>query len=115
MSSVSATGTRLRRRLSSTFQRDSEESGFFTETPSAPGTRGQQPVRDLPVAADPAMAPLHVRDVARRIAFVQFDIAEQAGAHVTAFQQIVTQDAVFRQAFLQREFERVDIVDAPCR
>ena len=58
------------------------------------------------------MAPLNVRAVARRIAFVQFDIAEQARAHVTAFQQIVTEDAVFRQAILQRELEHIDVVDA---
>mgnify|MGYP000317242711 CR=1 FL=1 len=38
--SVKAAGTRLRRRLSNSFQRDSAESGLFRRRPSGPGTRG---------------------------------------------------------------------------
>ena len=39
-SSVSAAGTRLRRRLSKIFHRDSTESGFFRRRPPRPGTPG---------------------------------------------------------------------------
>ena len=39
-SSVIATGTRLRRRLSNSFQRDSAESGLLRVRPSGPGAHG---------------------------------------------------------------------------
>ena len=39
-SRVNAGGTRLRRRLSKIFHRDSPESGFFRRLPSRPGTPG---------------------------------------------------------------------------
>jgi hypothetical protein len=39
-SSVNAGGTRLRRRLSKSFQNDSPESGFFAWPFPKPGTRG---------------------------------------------------------------------------
>src|SRR5512146_2320076 len=72
----------------------------------------QQPVRDLPVAANPAVASLDVRAVARRIVLVQLDVAQQPGARVATLEQVVAQDAVFRQTLPQRELERVDVVDA---
>ncbi len=42
-SSVNAEGTRLRRRLSKIFHRDSPESGFFWRRLPGPGTRDSQP------------------------------------------------------------------------
>ncbi len=81
-----------------------------------PAVRGrrprQQPRQQLPVAADPAMATLDVGAVARRIFLEQLHVAEQAGARVATFDQVVAEDAVFRKAVVQAQLERVDRVDA---
>ena len=69
-SSVNAGGTRLRRRLSKSFQRDSAESGFFAAPPVGPGHARQQPARQLPVPANPAVPAAHVRAVAAGILLV---------------------------------------------
>ncbi len=58
----------------------------------------QQPGSYLPVAAYPAMATADVGTVAGWILLVQLDIAEQTGACVTTFQQIMAEYAVFRHA-----------------
>ena len=116
-SATSASGARLRRRLSKIFHRDSHESGLRCVSDaraarSAPPARGQQPARDLPVAADPAVPAAHVRAVARRILLVQLHVAQQAGARIAAFQQIVAEDAVLGKAPSERALERIDVVDA---
>ena len=54
---ASAVGTRLRRRLSRSFQRDSAESGLRLRCVPRRRHARQQPASDLPVAADPAVAP----------------------------------------------------------
>ena len=82
--SVNAGGTRLRRRLSKIFHRDSPESGFLRRRAAGPGNARQQPPGNLPVAADPAVAPAHVGDVAGRIFLVQLHVAQQPGARVAA-------------------------------
>ncbi len=72
----------------------------------------QQPGGELPVAAYPTVPPLHVRVVARRRLFHEFDVAEQPAARVAPFEQVVAEDAVFRQASAQHVLERIDLVDA---
>src|SRR5688572_3287835 len=79
---------------------------------ACPGHAAQQPAGDLPVAADPAVPAAHVRAVARRILLVQLDIAQQPGARITAFQQVVAENAVLRKASLERALERIDVIDA---
>jgi len=43
---------------------------------------------------------------------VQLGVAEQTGAHITAFQQIMAEDAVFRHAAVQYLFEYLNVVNA---
>ena len=74
--------------------------------------RGQEPRDDLPVAADPAVAAAHVGVVARRRILEQLHVADQSRACVAALQQVVAEDAVFRQAPAQHPLEGVDVVDA---
>src|SRR6185369_13268223 len=71
-----------------------------------------QPAGQLPVAADPAIAAADVGAVTGRIVLEQLDIAQQPGPHITAFEQIVAEDAVLGETLTQRQFEGVDIVDA---
>ena len=72
----------------------------------------QQPARKLPIPADPAVPPGHVRGVAVGIFLVQMHIAQQARTRIAAFEKIVAQDPVLRKAPAHRPFERIDIVDA---
>ena len=110
--SVSAAAVRLRRRLSKIFQRDSSESGFFCRRAIGAGNARQQPARDLPIAANPAMPAAHIRAVARWVFLVQLHVAQQPGAGVAAFQQIVAEDPVVGKTPAQRPFEGINIVDA---
>jgi hypothetical protein len=111
-SSVNAAGTRLRRRLSKIFHRDSSESGFFRRLPSGPGTPRQQPARNLPIPANPAVPAAHVRAVAGRIFLVQLHIAQQPRPRVAPFQKIVAEDPVLGKRPLEGPLERIDIIDA---
>ena len=90
------------------------ESGERIALAAGAGARHarQQPRRDLPVAAYPAVAARHVRAIACRVVLVQLHVAHQCRARITAFQQVVTQYAVLGKAVLQRRFERIDVVDA---
>src|SRR5437764_10394033 len=61
----------------------------------------QQPSSDLPVAAQPAMFATVVRAVMRRIIFDYFDISDQPRACVSAFDQVVTEQRILREAMLE--------------
>ena len=58
------TGTRLRRRLSKIFQRDSALIGFLRAPPRPPAPSGSSQRSNLPVAADPAVPAADVGAVA---------------------------------------------------
>ena len=75
VNSTSAAGTRLRRRLSKIFQRDSPESGFRSLRPSAAGTRGKS---QLTICQSPRIhrLPPHVARKSCRIVFVQQHVAQ---------------------------------------
>ena len=75
------------------------------------GNARQQPPRKLPVAANPAVPAAHVRAVAGGIVLVQLHVAQQPGARVAAFEQIVAQDPVLGEASPERPLERIDVVD----
>jgi hypothetical protein len=115
-SRTSATGTRLRRRLSAIFHWDRADSGLgcrcgcppFAQAQSAPW---QQPRGNLPIAAHPAVRRLTSARSGGKI-LVQLDVAEQAGAGVAAFEQVVAEDRGCRAAAAQRLLEGVDVVDA---
>ncbi len=76
------------------------------------GHARQQPAKQLPVAADPAVAAADVVAVAARVFLVQLGIAHQAGAHVGAFEQVVTQYLVVGQAVAEHLLEHVHVVNA---
>ena len=76
------------------------------------GDARQDPAGDLPVAANPAMPSTDVRAVAGRKLLVQLHVAQQARPRVAAFEKVVTQDPVQRQAARQRALEGIDVVDA---
>ncbi len=76
------------------------------------GGRGREPAEELPVAADPAVAPRHVGGVARRRLLDHLHVRQQPGAGVAAFEQVVAEHPVGRQPLAERALEGVDVVDA---
>ena len=96
-SSSSATGTRLRRRLSRSSTATARRADCVTAVPRHRHAR-QQPARDLPVAADPAVPAADVGAVARGIVLVHLDVAEQPRARVAPFEEIVAEDPVLGKA-----------------
>ena len=81
----------------------------------APGIRsrdaGQEPLGDLPVAANPTVAPIDVGVVTGRIFFVQLDVADQRRAGMAGFDQIVAEDRVFRKAAGDGLLKGIHIID----
>ena len=71
----------------------------------------QQPLRNLPIPTNPAVASAHVRAIARGIVLVQLHIAQQSGPGVAPFQQIVAENPIFGKAPLERLLEDIDLVD----
>ena len=76
------------------------------------GNPWQQPRRNLPVPANPAVPPVHVRAIARGIVLVQLHVGEQPRTRVAPFQQVVAEDAVLGEAPVERLLEGIDFVDA---
>src|SRR6266481_293546 len=72
----------------------------------------QQPRQNLPVASNPAMPPDGVDLVARGIFLVKCHVAYQTAAGVNRFQQVVTQDSIFRKTASQRALESIDVINA---
>ena len=98
-SSSDATGTRLRRRLSRMRQRLMTVSGLrLCSRLGAEGTLREDPRRDLPVAANPAMLALAVAGVVERQVLEQLDVAGQADADVRAFDQVVAEQRFRRES-----------------
>jgi hypothetical protein len=57
------------------------------------------------------MAPAHVGAVCRRVFLLQLRVAQQTGARVAAFEEIVAEDAVVGEAIRERALEGIDVVD----
>src|SRR6266446_10582473 len=74
-----------------------------------------EPTGDLPIAAGPAMLAHSIGVIVSRIVVQKLDIADQGRARKDRFKQIVTEQRVFRNASVQRFFERVDIVQTLAR
>ena len=89
------------------------QSGQWIGDP--PGVRaghpGEQPLRDLPIAPDPAVPPVHIHIVARRMFLIEFHVANQRGPGMARLQQVVAQDGVFRKAPLHGPLEGIHIID----
>ena len=77
------------------------------------GHARQQPARELPVAANPAMPAARCpAAIGRRILFVAAARRSASpSARVAAFEQVVAQDPILGKAAAQRPLERVDVVD----
>jgi hypothetical protein len=72
-------------------------------------------LRDLPIAANPAVTPVDVHVVAGRKFLVEFHVAHEGGAGMTRFQQIVAENGVLRETSGHGALEGVHIVNALCR
>ncbi len=57
------------------------------------------------------MTPIGVRVVARRMLFVEFHVADESGAGMTRFQQVMTQDLVLREASVHGSLEGIHLVN----
>ena len=58
------------------------------------------------------MSPVDVHVVAGRMFFVEFHVADQGGAGMTCFQQIVAEHGVLGEASLHGPLERIHVVDS---
>src|SRR5690606_10817160 len=65
-----------------------------------------------PVAARPAMMARNVDIVAGRIIFHHLDIADESRAGIAAFEKVMAEQRVFRDAAFQRRLESIDVVKA---
>ena len=70
----------------------------------------KQPFQQLPIPPDPAVTPFDVGQITRRVLFIQLPVAHKARAGITALDQVVAQDTVFRQTFVQRLVNDSDVV-----
>ena len=104
--------TSERRRLSKIFQRETVEMGLRHQLARFVGHAREHPLRNLPVAAHPAVLAARVGAVVRGIVVDQFDIADQPGARVGAFDQVVAQQGIAREALVQHRVQRGNFVDA---
>ena len=109
--SVSAAGTRLRRRLSKSFHRESTDSGFLTRRWPGPGTSGRSQPASCQSPRIHRWRRSHVGAVGRRIFFVQRRVAQEPRPGVATLDEVVAQDPVLRKAVVQRLLERIDVVD----
>ena len=76
------------------------------------GTLPPEPRGDLPVAANPAMPPAHVGRKPGRKTLEQLHVVDQPATRETAFDQVVAEYAVFREAAAKHGSEGVHVVDA---
>ena len=76
------------------------------------GNARHQPLRNLPIPANPTMPAAHIRAVAGGVFLVQLHIAQQPGPGVTPFQKIVAEDPVVGETPAQRPFECINLIDA---
>ena len=73
---------------------------------------GKEPSRDLPVATNPAVLTAGMSGVVGRVVVDDFDVGDEAGAGVRAFDEIVREKSVAREAAVEYLVEDVDFVDA---
>ena len=104
--------TSERRRLSKIFQREMVEIGFAHHAARLVRHASEQPLRDLPVAAHPAMLAPGVGAVVRGIVVDDFDVGEQPHARVGAFDQVVAEQRIAGEAAFEHGMQSVDFIDA---
>ena len=77
-----------------------------------PGNAWHDPIRDLPIAANPAMLPFDKAQIILRELIIQLDIAGQAHADVSAFNQIMAEEPRFGEPAGKHPVEGAYIIDA---
>ena len=75
------------------------------------GNPRQNPIRDLPITANPAMLPAGVAQVTLRELVIELNIAGQAHPDVSAFNQVMAQQPLFRKPPGQHSTEGAHIID----
>src|SRR5206468_3566702 len=71
----------------------------------------QDPRRNLPIAADPAVLPLAVAGVVIRKLLEEFHVGRQSHANMGSFDEIVTEQPLLRETPGQYFGEGLDVVD----
>ncbi len=72
----------------------------------------KHPLGNLPVAAHPPVLTARVSAVVRRVIVNQLNIADESGARVGAFDEVVTEQGVTRKPMIQHRVERGDFINA---
>ena len=71
----------------------------------------RQPLKELPVAPNPAVLPPGVGEISARIVIIDVDVGDQAGAGEVAFDQIVRQQPILGEPPVGCLLEGVDLVN----
>ena len=79
------------------------------------GNPGQKPPHDLPVAPHPAMQPAGIGAEMGRVIIDDDNVADQPGARVRSFDQIVAQKRIGGEAFSQDSLESFNFIDSLAR
>ena len=106
-----AAGTSVRRRLSRIIHRASSSSGIRPPRLVGPGHAGQQPAGDLPVASRPSAPAAGVGQVAFRMIFQQFHVAEESAPGMAALDQVMAENPVVGEPGTHGGVECLDVVD----
>src|SRR5262245_5038119 len=72
----------------------------------------RKPLRDLPIAARPAVKARHPGQVVARILVDDVDVAAERGTREQSLEEVVAEETVLGNAPVERRFERVDVEDA---
>jgi hypothetical protein len=83
--------------------------------PPRVGDDREQPARDLPVAARPAVLAHRISHVACRVVVQKFHVRHERGPRVESLEQVVTEQRVLRHAVGERSGEGVHVVQALAR
>src|ERR1019366_4106727 len=73
------------------------------------GHPGEQPRKELPVAAHPPVHTPRVRGILRWVLFEENDIARERGSPVDSPEEVVAGEGVLRNAALDAAHERIDV------
>ena len=76
------------------------------------GNAGKHPLRNLPVAAHPAVFAAVVGAVVRRVVVDKLDVGGQACARIGAFDQVVAQQGIARKAAVEHGVKRCNFIDS---
>ncbi len=86
--------------------------GVADELAGLVGNAAEEPLGDLPVAADPAVFAARVGAVVRGVIVDDLDVGGEAGAGVGALDEVVAEEGVAGEALFEHSVEGGDFVDA---